>query len=224
MPNWLNLLLHPAKTIPTTPWSNAGGLWKFEFKSVSMLTIGLWIFGSGEAALLNAGIGVSPWTVLAEGIANNLSVGVGVATFIVSVSVLLLWLPLKQLPGIGTIMNAIVIAIAIDVMRSVWPTPDQLLLQLPLTLFGIGLVGLGSAIYLTARLGPGPRDGWMTGLHYKFGWPISRVRFGIELTVLSTGWLLGGTVGLGTALFAILIGWSIAVNLALMPKVSHQSN
>ncbi len=217
MPNWLNLLLNPAKTIPTTPWSNRGGQWKFEPKSFLMLTVGLWIFGSGEAALVNAGIGVSPWTVLAEGIAKNLAVGVGVATFIVSVSVLLLWLPLRQQPGIGTIMNAIVIATAIDAMRAFWPTPTEFWVQLMLSFLGIALVGLGSAIYLTARLGPGPRDGWMTGLHYKFGWPISRVRLGIELTVLTSGWLLGGTVGLGTALFAVLIGWAIAVNLAIMP-------
>ena len=206
MPNWLRFLLNPAKTIPNTPWSNRDGQWRFEPKSFSMLVIGLWIFGSGEAALLNAGIGVSPWTVLAEGLSKNFEIGVGEATFLISVTVLLFWLPLKQRPGIGTIMNAIVIAFAIEVMQSWWPAPTIFWMQLSLTLLGIGLVGLGSAIYLTAKLGPGPRDGWMTGMHYKFGWPIGKVRFGIEVSVLITGWALGGTVGIGTALFAILIG------------------
>lgn len=219
MPNWLKLLLNPAKTIPTTPWRNRGGQWKFEPKSFLMLTLGLWLFGSGEAALVNSTIGVSPWTVLAEGVAAKLAVGVGVATFIISVTVLLLWFPLRQQPGLGTIMNAIVIAIAIDAMRAFWPSPTEFWLQLLLVMLGIACAGLGSAIYLTAQLGPGPRDGWMTGIHYKFGWPISRVRLGIELTVLTSGWLLGGTVGLGTALFAVLIGWAIAVSLAIMPTV-----
>ncbi|MFM1905415.1 MAG: hypothetical protein RIT32_211 [Actinomycetota bacterium] len=221
MPNLRQLFRHPAKTIPQTPWSNSGGQWNFEFKSFFMLIIGLWIFGSGEAALINSGIGVSPWTVLAEGLAKTIDVGVGLATFLVSATVLLLWLPLKQLPGIGTIANAIVIAIAIDVMRNIYPTPTQIGFQLLMVVLGVSAVGLGSAIYLTAKLGPGPRDGWMTGLHYRFGWPISRVRLGIELSVLTTGWLLGGTVGLGTAIFAIFIGWMIAVNLALMPKTKN---
>lgn len=218
MPNWITSFLRPAKTIPITPWSNQGGQWQFEPKSFFMLTIGLWIFGSGEAALINSGIGVSPWTVLAEGLANTIEVGVGLATFLVSVTVLLLWIPIQQKPGIGTIMNAVVIAAAIDVMRQYLPVPTHFAAQLTMVLLGVGAVGLGSAIYLTARLGPGPRDGWMTGLHYKFGWSIAKVRFGIELTVLSLGWLLGGTVGIGTALFAILIGWAIAVNLTMMPK------
>lgn len=218
MPNWIAALLKPAKTIPITPWSNNGGQWQFEPKSFLMLTVGLWIFGSGEAALINSGIGVSPWTVLAEGLANTIEVGVGFATFLVSVTVLLLWIPIKQKPGIGTIMNALIIAAAIDVMRQYLPAPTQFGIQLVMVLLGVAAVGLGSAIYLTARLGPGPRDGWMTGLHYKFGWPIGKVRLGIELSVLSLGWLLGDTVGIGTALFAILIGWAIAVNLAIMPK------
>lgn len=218
MPKWIIALLRPAKTIPVTPWSNQGGLWRFEPRSFTMLTIGLWIFGSGEAALINSGIGVSPWTVLAEGLANTIDVGVGLATFLVSVIVLLLWIPIKQKPGIGTIMNALVIAAAIDVMRQYLPLATNFLAQLTMVLIGVGAVGLGSAIYLTARLGPGPRDGWMTGMHYKFGWPIGKVRLGIELSVLSLGWLLGGTVGVGTALFAILIGWAISVNLAMMPK------
>lgn len=221
VPKFILILLRPAKTIPITPWSNKGSQWNFEPRSFSMLCLGLWIFGTGEALLINSKLGVSPWTVLAEGLGNVLNIGVGVATFLVSATVLLLWLPLKQQPGIGTIMNAIVIAVAIDAMRSIIPAPTQLALRLAEVLLGIALVGLGSAIYLTAKLGPGPRDGWMTGLHRKFGWSISRVRLGIELSVLTAGWLLGGTVGLGTALFAILIGWNIAVWLAVMPTAAN---
>jgi uncharacterized membrane protein YczE len=185
-----------------------------------MLAVGLWIFGTGEAALINAGIGVSPWTVLAEGLADTLQIGVGLATFLVSVAVLMLWIPIKQAPGIGTVMNAIVIASAIDVMRLIIPAPDDLALQLGLVLLGVLAVGFGSAVYLTTQLGPGPRDGLMTGIHYRFGWPVGRVRLGIELSVLGLGWILGGTVGIGTAIFAVLIGWSISVNLALLPKAN----
>lgn len=220
MSKWIRALFNPAKTIPQTSWRSRGGQWEFSPNSFSMLVIGLWIFGSGEAALINAGLGVSPWTVLAEGLASTFKTGVGVATFVVSVLVLLLWIPLKQWPGIGTIMNALVIATAIDLMRLVIPTPSEFRYQLLLVLIGVLAVGLGSAIYLTAQLGPGPRDGLMTGLHYRFGWPVARVRLGIEISVLAFGWLLGGTVGLGTALFAVLIGWSIAINLAVLSKAN----
>jgi uncharacterized membrane protein YczE len=156
--------------------------------------------------------------VLGEGVAKQLSVGIGVATFIVGTLVLLLWIPLKQKPGLGTIMNILVISTAIDLMQPVLPTPDVFALQLVMVVAGVALGGVGSAFYLTANYGPGPRDGWMTGLHYRTGIPVGKVRLGIELTVLLTGWILGGTVGIGTAIFALFIGQVIAISLGIVSR------
>ena len=179
---------------------------------------GLWIFGTGEAILIDAGIGVSPWTVLAQGVTEQVGTTVGESTFIVSVLVLFLWVPLRETPGIGTILNAILIAISLDVMEPFIPEQTDLIPQIIQASIGIILVGVGSALYLTANLGPGPRDGWMTGVQKKTNWPIGRVRIGIEIIVLSIGIALGGIFGLGTVLFAIGIGPAISMCLGV---VSH---
>lgn len=191
-----------------------------------LLVLGLWLFGTGEAFLVTAGLGNGPWTVLAQGLTMRLPLSIGLATFIISVIVLLLWIPLRERPGLGTIMNAIVIALALQVMVGVLPTdyPDSLLgmaARLAMVLIGIGLIGLGSGIYLTTGLGPGPRDGWMTGVHQRTGWPVSRVRLGIEATVLTLGWLLGGTVGIGTVLFALLVGPAVGYGLRAVKTVDR---
>jgi len=133
-------------------------------QTLAILLIGLWIFGTGDAILIAAGIGNTPWTVLAEGIAKNIDRSVGQATFLVSVAVLFLWIPLKEKPGIGTILNVIFIAAAIEVMVPRLPTPDSFEIALFQVLAGVLLIGIGSGLYLTANLGPGPRDGWMTGV------------------------------------------------------------
>ncbi len=163
-------------------------------------------------------LGNGPWTVLAQGLTVRTPVSIGVATFVISAVVLLLWIPLRERPGLGTIANAIVIAGALQVGVHFIPHPDPLWLRLAFVFAGIALIGLGSGLYLTTNLGPGPRDGWMTGLHIRYGWPVSRVRLGIEVTVLIFGWLLGGTVGLGTVLFALLIGPSVGWGLRLMDR------
>jgi uncharacterized membrane protein YczE len=165
--------------------------------------------------LIAAGIGNTPWTVLAEGIARNIGWSVGQATFLVSVLVLLLWIPLKEKPGIGTILNAILIAAAIEVMVPLLPVPDTQTMAVAEVLVGVILIGIGSGIYLTANLGPGPRDGWMTGLQKASGVPIARVRGGIEVSVLVLGIMLGGTFREGTILFAVLIGPVVAICLNL---------
>jgi len=180
-----------------------------------ILIIGLWIFGTGDAMLIAAGIGNTPWTVLAEGIALNISWSVGQATFLVSILVLLLWIPLKERPGIGTILNAVFIAAAIEVMVPRLPVPDSQAMAVAEVLAGVLLIGIGSGIYLTANLGPGPRDGWMTGLQRASGIPIARVRGAIEFSVLALGWLMGGTFREGTILFAVLIGPVVAICLNL---------
>ena len=212
-------LLRPAHKVPRTIWSSRHPLnFRPNFSTLLALVVGLWIFGTGEAVLIAAGIGVSPWTVLAQGITEQTSFTVGEATFIVSVCVLLLWIPLRETPGIGTILNAILIALSIDVMAPFIPEQENLPNAIVQSAFGVMMVGIGSALYLTANLGPGPRDGWMTGVQKKTNWPIGRVRVGIEIMVLSIGILLGGTFGLGTIMFALGIGPAVAISLGITER------
>jgi uncharacterized membrane protein YczE len=210
--------------VPRTSWSSGESNWKTSPKSFFVLVLGLWLFGTGEAAFIAANIGVSPWVVFAQGISLNTGWSIGQSTFVVSCSVLAFWIPLKSKPGLGTIMNIIVIALALDVMAPLYPHPDQLVLQIALDLFGIILVGIGSALYITSNLGPGPRDGLMTGLHYQSGIRIGRVRMMIEIAILIVGWRLGGTVGIGTVLFAGLIGQSIALSMGVVSRLAPQAS
>jgi uncharacterized membrane protein YczE len=189
-----------------------------------VLLVGLWFFGMGEAFIIDAGLGVSPWTVLAQGLNVRTGLSIGVTSFIIGCVVLLLWIPLREKPGLGTIANIIVISIAIEVMTLVLPTPQHFLLQLLCVLVGIACIGLGSGLYLTTNLGPGPRDGWMTSIHRRTGWPVAIVRTSIEVFVLVTGWLLGGTVGLGTLLFAGLIGTSVGYGLKFVRRIGGRQD
>ena len=211
--------IRPAHKVPHTIWSSETPLTlKPRFITLLFLVSGLWIFGTGEAILIDAGIGVSPWTVLAQGVTEQIGTTVGQSTFIVSGLVLFLWIPLRETPGMGTILNAILIAMSLDVMEPFIPQQTDLIPQIIQASIGIILVGIGSALYLTANLGPGPRDGWMTGVQKKTNWPIGRVRVGIEIIVLSIGIALGGIFGLGTVMFAIGIGPAISLCLGV---VSH---
>ena len=210
-------LFRPAHKVPQTIWSSDRPLnVRPKLSTILALVSGLWIFGTGEAILIDAGIGVSPWTVLAQGISKQVDWTVGMATFVVSFLVLFLWIPLRETPGIGTILNAILIAMSIDVMRPFIPDQTEIMPQIIQASIGIILVGVGSALYLTANLGPGPRDGWMTGVQKKTNWPIGRVRVGIEIIVLSIGVALGGIFGLGTVMFAIGIGPVISISLGVV--------
>ena len=164
-------------------------------------------------------MGVAPWTVLAQGIGIQFNWTIGEATFFISVVVLFLWIPLREKPGIGTILNAILIAAAIDVMEPYLPHPQEQFYQLIQVLFGTILVGIGSGFYLTANLGPGPRDGWMTGIQRITNIPIGRVRTIIETIALLIGWKLGGVFGVGTIIFAILIGPVVALFLQLTDRI-----
>jgi uncharacterized membrane protein YczE len=170
------------------------------------LVCGLSLFGAGEALLVASELGNSPWTVLAEGLAKQTGLAVGGATIVVSVVVLLLWFPLRQRPGLGTVMNAVGIGLAIDATLALMPDALPLGVRIALVPLGIALVGIGSGLYLTSRLGPGPRDGLMTGLHRTTGLSLRLVRAGIELSAVAIGFALGGTVGAGTVAFALLIG------------------
>ena len=217
--------LRPAKNVPTTWWS-ADDPWtlKPRFSTMILLIVGLIIFGAGDAVLISARLGNTPWTVLAEGIAENLGWSIGESTFFVSFMVLLLWIPLREKPGIGTILNAILIAATIVFLLPILPTPETFSLQIIQVLVGIVLVAIGSGLYLTANLGPGPRDGTMTGLTKVTGIPIGRIRSGIEIFVIAIGWTLGGKFGIGTILFAILIGPCVAICLNMAGRLGKPSD
>ncbi len=212
-PGWLR----PSRTIPVTPWRSASR-WRARPPTLGVLILGLALFGTGEALLVVAALGNGPWTVFAQGLTVHTPMSIGLATFVLSVIVLLLWIPLRERPGLGTIANAVIIAVALQIGVQVIPSPSALWLRLLFVIGGIALIGLGSGLYLTTNLGPGPRDGWMTGLHVRFGWPVARVRTGIEVSVVVIGWLLGGTVGLGTVLFALFVGPSVGWGLRLMDR------
>jgi len=213
--------LRPHKTVPHTPWT-AKSRWELSTLRVSVLFFGLFIFGLGDSLLIQSDIGNAPWSVLAQGISNRLDITMGWSTFAISSLVLLLWIPLREKPGFGTLSNIALIAAAIQVGVTIFPTPDSYLVGIIYCLIGIGMVGVGSSLYITCGLGPGPRDGLMTALHHRSGIRIGRVRLGIEGSVLVMGWLLGGTVGLGTLLFATLIGQSIAVALGVVSRVTSR--
>ena len=220
------ILLKPSRTIPHTPWRAEStwslGLGRYHFERLLILIFGLTIFGLGDAFLIMSTLGNSPWTVLAEGISLNSPLNIGESTFIISVFILMLWIPLRQKPGFGTLANIVVIATAIELGLHLIPSTENLSLQLFYIFFGITLVGFGSALYITCGLGTGPRDGLMTGLHYKTGVRVGRVRLGIEIIALSVGALLGGSLGIGTALFALLIGQSVAISLGVVDRITSK--
>ena len=216
--------MKPSKTIPITPWRAEStwsiGVGKLHLQRLSILIFGLTIFGIGDAFLIITNLGNSPWTVLAEGISLNTPLNIGAATFLISTLVLLFWIPLKQKPGLGTIANIVIIAVAIEIGLFIIPEVSNIFAKIFYILFGISLVGIGSALYITCGLGTGPRDGLMTGLHYRTGVRVGRVRLVLEILALSAGFLLGGTLGVGTALFALLIGQSVAISLGVVSRIT----
>lgn len=189
-----------------------------------VLVVGLWLFGTGEALVVQSGLGNGPWTVLAQGFSVRTGLTIGWTTFIIGLLVLLLWIPLKEKPGLGTLANIAIISGSLQVGVLILPQPSSVLIQLAFVFAGIALIGIGSGLYLTTNLGPGPRDGWMTGIHQKTGWPIYGVRLGIEVTVVIFGWLLGGTVGLGTVLFALLVGPFVGYGLRLTGRLARATS
>jgi uncharacterized membrane protein YczE len=187
-----------------------------------ILFFGLFIFGLGDSLLIQSQIGNAPWSVLAQGLSERLDITLGWSTFLISSLVLLLWIPLKERPGLGTLSNIVVIAVAIQIGITFFPQTDNFVAAVFYCLIGISLVGFGSAFYITCGLGSGPRDGLMTAIHNRTGVRVGRVRLGIEGTVLILGSLLGGTVGIGTALFALFIGQSIAISLGVVSQITNK--
>jgi uncharacterized membrane protein YczE len=187
--------------------------WRASPRRLASLLLGLAVFGAGEACLVASELGNSPWSVFAQGVSRQTPLSIGAATIAMSFAILLLWIPLRQRPGLGTIANAVVIGLAIDATLSVLPDHAPLLARYAEVLGGIALVATGSAFYLGATLGPGPRDGLMTGVHRLTGRPVALVRTAIELSALAVGVALGGRFGVGTVAFALLIGPAVALAL-----------
>ena len=207
------------KNVPKVSWSSDKPLnLKPKISTFLFLCFGLTLFGLGEGLLIVSAMGNSPWTVLAEGVYLDVGFSIGLITIFISVLVLLFWFPLNQKPGIGTILNALIIGLMIDLCITYVPSPENYIFQLLLAVIAVLTVGLGGGIYLVANLGPGPRDGLMIGLQKKTNLPIAAVRALLEITVMSIGWYLGGTVGIGTLLFAFGIGPAVALGLFIVGK------
>ena len=207
------------KKIPKVKWSSEKPFnFKPKFSTFFFLCFGLSFFGLGEGLLIVSFTGASPWSVLAQGISLNVNLSIGTITLLISIAVLILWIPLGQKPGMGTIFNALIIAIMIDLCIKYVPTPSNYIYQLLLAVISVIMVGIGGGIYLVSNLGAGPRDGLMIGLQKLTNFPIAVVRGTLEISVVSIGWYLGGTVGIGTLLFAFGIGPCVALGLYLVDK------
>jgi uncharacterized membrane protein YczE len=211
------------RSVPTTEWSSEKPL-NFSPKplTVIILCLGLILFGLGESLIITASAGMSPWTVLAEGLSMTTGLSIGALTFIISLVVLLLWIPLKQQAGVGTILNVIIIAAVIEWSLPYLPHPETYAIQIIQAIIGTLVVGIASGIYLIANLGPGPRDGLMTGFQKITNLPIAWVRVLLEITVISIGYALGGTIGLATIIFAFGIGPAVSLGLYLIASISKE--
>ena len=185
-------------------------------RRISQLLLGLFLYGIAIAMMVRAGIGVSPWDVLTQGLAHQTGLPFGLLTNLIGVVVLLLWIPIRQKPGVGTVLN--VLLIGPSAQFGLWLIPQQTVPWMQGLVFagGLLLLAVATGLYIGARLGPGPRDGLMTGLHRRTGWKIWIVRTGLEVIVLTIGWLLGGQVGVGTLAFALLIGPLVNITLPLL--------
>ena len=208
------------KKIPSLNWSSDKPLnFKPKLSTLIYLTFGLILFGLGETLLIASSQGVSPWTVLAQGISLNFNFSIGLSTFFVSICVLFLWIPLRQKPGLGTLMNTVIISIVLDYSFPYLPKPDNFYLQVMQCFIGVFLIGLGSGFYLIANLGPGSRDGLMTGFQKITKMPIFLIRALIELMAVMGGWYLGGVIGLGTVIFVIFVGPFVSFGLIIVKYI-----
>ena len=217
----LKHLLRPHRTVPRTSWT-APTRWSVNPLRLLILLFGLSIFGFGEALLIQSTLGNTPWAVLSQGLSRHTPLSLGWSTFFISIVVLLGWIPLKQRPGFGTLANIVVIALMLQIGTDIFPIEHHTMwIRFAYVFGGIALIGCGSAFYITCGLGPGPRDGLMTGLHRVTGVRVGRVRLILEVIVFSVGWACGGRVGIGTLCFALFIGNSVAIWLGL---VRHLEN
>ena len=211
------------RSVPVTNWSSEKPL-NFSPKPLTLIILcfGLFLFGLGESLIITASAGMSPWTVLAEGLSITTGLSIGALTFLISLGVLFLWIPLKQQAGVGTILNVIIIAAVIEWSLPYLPHPETYAIQITQAILGTLMVGIASGIYLIANLGPGPRDGLMTGCQKATNLPIAWVRVFIEITVISMGYALGGTIGLATIIFAFGVGPAVSLGLYFIASISKK--
>ena len=219
--SWIANFLKPHRTIPTTPWTG-NGRWDLSVERIAILWFGLTIFGFGDALIINSLTGNAPWSVLAQGFANKTGMNMGTATFLISALVLFFWWPLGERPGFGTLSNILFIAVAIQFGVTHFSEASNYAIGVAYDFIGVALVGFGSALYITCGLGPGPRDGLMTSLHNLTGIRVGRIRLAIESCAFIAGWALGGRIGLGTAIFALFIGQSVAISLGVVARITSK--
>lgn len=212
-----------ARVIPHTSWA-ATSLWSVKRKTLSVLLLALTILGVGDGLIVLSGLGSTPWTVLSQGVALQTGMSIGWASFLISGIVMLAWLPLKLRFGLGTLLNIVVIAFFLDLTTKILPEPTALSDRIAFGVAGLFLYGLGTAFYLTCHLGAGPRDGLMVGICQRFHLKVGVVRTSIEVLVCAFGFLLGGTVGFGTLIFAASIGWIVQGWLELIARLPHSVN
>jgi uncharacterized membrane protein YczE len=184
-------------------------------RRIAQLLVGLAMYGFGCGLMIEAEVGLDPWTVFAQGVSLHTGIGVGWVTNLIGFGVLLLWIPLRQKPGVGTIANILLVGTSIQITVTLMPALDELWVRVLVFTAGLIAVAVASGLYIGAHFGPGPRDGLMTGIRSRFGWPIWLARAVVEIIVLAAGWLLGGNVGIGTLAFALLIGPMVHVTLPL---------
>lgn len=219
-PSWKYILLKGARTFPQVPWRSQHR-WRTRPLTFVILNLGLVTFGIGDGFMLAADLGASPWALFHQGVQHQLGISYGTASALTSVTILLLWIPLRERPGLGTICNAFVIGYATQATLALVGEPEGMAVRILLLVAGLLVVGLGIALYITTNLGPGPRDGLMTAIHDRTGVRVSRVRLSIEVLAMSAGWLMGGTVGIGTVAFALLVGRSMALWLGVLARITH---
>jgi uncharacterized membrane protein YczE len=209
---------HAAMPDPASRWSPRAVL-----PRLPGLLAGLVLFGVGIAMMAQAGLGLGPWEVFHQGVGHLVGLQLGTVSILVGIPILAAWWPLGERPGVGTLLNIAFIGTATNVALGFVPAAQGLVQQVPMMLAGVVTIAVGSGLYLASDLGPGPRDGLMTGLHLRFGWSIRRARTAIELTVLAAGFLAGGTIGLGTVVFALGIGPLVQVALRVFDREGRVS-
>ena len=204
----------PSRAVPHVAWS-ADSYWRLSPQTWFVLILGLVVFGIGEGLLVQSHLGATPWTVFALGLAHQTGWSIGWATGLTSAIVMLGWIPLRERIGVGSILNALLFPFVLNATVALVPAPHAMAARIGLMVAGLLVFALGASLYLSTRSGPGPRDGLMTGIQKRFDWPIAWVRSSLEAFAMSTGWLMGGTIGVGTALFVAGIGYFIAMYFSL---------
>lgn len=207
--------------MPDTIWTS-DSFWKPQPRTLIVLTLGLVIFGAGEGLLVQSDLGATPWTVFALGLVHQTGWSIGVATVLTSAVVMIGWIPLRQRIGLGSLANALVFPFVLNLTVDLVPAPTHLLPRIGLMVGGLLLFAMGASLYLTCHVGPGPRDGLMTGLQRRTGWPVAWIRSSLEFFAMATGWLMGGHVGIGTLIFVLVVGYEVAMFFSLWRHVAPQ--